>query len=439
MNQHMNGPTLDEACSTARALFRERHPESEKLFERAQSVMPGGNTRTALHFEPFPVYVKESAGCHITDVDGYRYLDALGEFTAGLYGHSHPILDTAIVEAARSGMSNGAPGECEIALAELLCARFPAVESIRFCNSGTEANLYALTLARIATGRPACLAFTGGYHGGVLAFAGGGSPMNVPFEWIVGRYNDPAIGELIESLGDRLAAVIIEPLLSNGGCIAADPAFLSSIREATKRTGALLIFDEVVTSRMSSGGLQKRFDITPDMTTFGKYIGAGFSFGAFGGRAGLMDRFDPRKPGSLAHAGTFNNNVYSMAVGHKALSEVFTPERADRLFDDGERLRERLNAEARQIAPEVQFTGGGSIMNIHFAKGEIRSSDDLKGENRGLFQLFHLDMLQMGVYIAARGQINLSLPMEAAEFERIEAAVVEFLQTRRVVIAANVG
>lgn len=426
-----------QAIEAAIQRYARRNPNSRTLHEQARAWMPGGNTRSALYWAPFPLYVTHSEGCRVRDADGNEYLDVLGEYTAGLYGHSDPVIAQAVARTVAGGYSNGAPGASEIQFAQLICRRFPSVASVRFCNSGTEANLYALTLARVFTGRKKLLGFSGGYHGGVFAFAGGGSPMNAPFDWTLAKFNDSAgTAALIEQLGADLGAVIVEPMMSNGGCIAADRSFLRTLRDKCSEVGALLIFDEIVTSRMGSGGLQQRLGIEPDMTTFGKYFGAGFSSGAFGGRADVMSLLDPSAPNALLHSGTFNNNVYSMTVGYAALKDVFTPERAEKLHADGEALRARLNDIAREVSPAVQFTGCGSIMNIHFKRGPIRCPEDLAAEPKSLLQLFHLDLLEEGIYAAARGQINLSLPMQAKDFEKIATAVRKCLNRRAELIEA---
>jgi len=424
-----------DRVSIASREYAARNPASHALHQRAHLCMPGGNTRSALYWPPFPLYVANSEGCRLTDADGHEYLDVLGEYSAGLYGHSDPVIREAIARTVERGFSNGAPAESEILLASLICSRFPSVASVRFCNSGTEANLYALTLARCATGRAKFLVFSGAYHGGTFVFAGDGSPMNVPFDWTVGSFNDVgAARALIERLGQELAAVIVEPMMSNGGCIPADREFLLALREGCTATGAVLIFDEIVTSRMGPGGLQGLHEVTPDITTFGKFLGAGFSSGAFGGRAELMSLMDPARPNALPHAGTFNNNVYSMHVGFSALNSVFTPARASLLYEDGEALRARLNRCAAEVSPAIQFTGCGSIMNIHFHAGPIRRPQDLAYEPRELVRLFHFDLLERGVYAAARGQINLSLPMGQREFDVIATAVQESLQQRAALI-----
>ncbi len=421
--------SLEEAEQMASERFRSANPRSETLYHSAQMTMPGGNTRTALHYDPFPLYIEKSEGAHVIDADGHRYLDVLGEFTAGIFGHSDPLIGETVSDALSKGVSNGAPGAAEIELSQIMTERFPAVEKIRFCNTGTEANLYALTLAKSFTGRQKVMVFEGAYHGGVFVFATGGSPMNVPFDWIVARYNDIEVTRklLAENAGE-LAAVIIEPMMSNGGCIAADVDFMQMLRDECSSCGALLVFDEVVTSRMGAEGLQGRLNIHPDLTTFGKYIGAGFSFGAFGGRADVLELMNPNNPDALPHAGTYNNNVFTMQTGVVAMRDIFTRSRADKLYEDGERLRDRLNSLCAKASNRVQFTGLGSTMNIHFCGGKIKNPNDLRGENSVLKKLFHLHMLDKGIYAARRGQINLSLPMQQEHFDTIASGVGSFLQ-----------
>ena len=280
-----------------------------------------------LFYEPFPLSMAKGEGARLRDLDGHEYRDFLGEHTAGLYGHSNPRILDEIRGALASGIVLGAPNRYEVELAELVCARFPAVDRVRFCNSGTEANLMAIGLARAVTGREKVLVFEGAYHGGVLFFKEGESgPVNAPFPFVFGRYNDTeATLAVIERHGSELAAILVEPMMGSGGCIEGDREFLGALREAADRHGALLLFDEVMTSRLGPGGRQGELGILPDLTTLGKYIGGGLTFGGFGGRADLMERFDPRRPDAIPHAGTFNNNVLTMSAGIVGLRDIFTP------------------------------------------------------------------------------------------------------------------
>ena len=321
---------IDAALSEAKETYVARNPKSFARFIEATAVMPGGNTRTSLHYDPFPVAMVKGEGCRLWDADGAEYIDFLGEYTAGLYGHSHPVIRAAIDRVLQSGINFGASNMLEPGFARAVCQRF-GLDRVRFTNSGTEANLMALATACAFTKRRSVMVFRGGYHGGVFTFATGGNPINAPFDFVVAPYNDiDGTLALIGQHGDHLAAIILEPMMGGGGCIAAEPAFLHALREAASRIGAVLILDEVMTSRLAPGGLQSLRGVQPDLTTFGKYIGGGMSFGAFGGRAEIMDLFDPRRPDALPHAGTFNNNVLTMAAGLAGLTEVYTPDAAGR-------------------------------------------------------------------------------------------------------------
>jgi glutamate-1-semialdehyde 2,1-aminomutase len=422
---------IDTAMAEAKEAYVTRNPLSLARYVEATAVMPGGNTRTVLHYAPFPLAMARAEGCRLWDLDGAEYIDFLGEYTAGIYGHSHPVIRAAVDGALDKGINFGASNMTEARFARAVCERF-GLERVRFTNSGTEANLLAISLARIATGRPKVLVFDGGYHGAVFGFAGGGSPINVPFEYVLAPYNNlDATRALIRQHAADLAVVILEPMMGSGGCIIAEPAFLAMLRAETTRVGAVLIFDEVMTSRLSPGGLQAVRGIKPDLTTLGKYIGGGMSFGAFGGRADLLDRFDPRRADALPHAGTFNNNVLTMNAGLAGLTEVYTPEAAIALNARGDALRERLNKLCRTADAPVQFTGIGSMLAVHTMRGAVRSPADAARGDAKLKELFFFDMLAHGIWLARRGMMTLCLPIGDAECNRLAAAVEGFLSARR--------
>jgi len=402
---------------------------------KAREVLPGGNTRTVLFYTPFPTAMARGEGCRLWDIDGHGYLDLLGEYTAGLFGHSEPRILGAVKAALDNGVNLAGVGARESELARLLVGRFPSVELIRFTNSGTEANLMALAAARGFTGRRKTLVMRGGYHGGVLTFATEQNAVNVPIPLAFADYNDAAgAAAAIRAEGDQLAAVLVEPMLGSGGCIPASPTFLAALRAATQEAGAVLIFDEVMTSRHAAGGLQERLGVTPDLTTLGKYIAGGMSFGAFGGRADIMAVFDGHRPGALSHAGTFNNNVASMAGGCVAMGEIFTATAAEALYARGEALRTALNAACAGLA--MQFTGHGSMACVHFRAGPIERPYAASPAEDGLRELFFLDMLAAGIYVARRGMSALSLPVSEADCARYIAAVGEFVAARRPLLAA---
>ena len=427
----MTSATVDLASRLAQAEQRyvEANPESQRHHEARQRRMPGGNTRTTIHQPPFPLTIVRGEGARLTDADGHEYVDFLGEYTAGLYGHSHPVIVEAIREALAGGIVLGAPNRYEGVLAEAICERFGSIELVRFCNSGTEANLLALSLARAVTGRSGVLVFAGGYHGGILLFAHGVSPLNPPFDWVVGEYNDPeGAARLVAEHADRLAAVIVEPLQGAAGVIPGDADFLRALREATAAHDVLLVFDEVMTARMSRGGMQQVLGIAPDLTTLAKFVGGGLSFGAFGGREDLMRRFDPSRPDALQHGGTFNNDVLTMAAGAAGLTRVLTNDEIARLNGLGDRLRKRLNASAAEHDAEFCATGHGSLVGLHFTRGPVRSERDVP-ESRELRGLLHLHMLERGFSYGRRGFVALSLPLSEKEADGFASAVEEFLST----------
>lgn len=429
---------VDQAVAAAEAAYVARNPRSRQAFRRAEAVMPGGNTRSSLFYLPFPLAIARGEGCWLWDADGHRYLDLLGEFTAGLYGHSNPVIRAAIDAALDDGLNLGGHTLLEPELARLVCERFAGIEQVRFTNSGTEANLMALAAARAFTGRDRVLVFRGGYHGGVLTFAGmGSSPANVPHDFVLGDYNDAeGTRRLIEANAGALAAVLVEPMMGAGGCIPAEPGFLHAVEAAARAAGALFVLDEVMTSRMSGGGLQALLDLRPDLTTLGKYIGGGLSFGAFGGREDVMRLFDPRQPGAIPHAGTFNNNVLTMAAGIAGLTKLFGPAEADALRERGNALRESLNAQCRARGVAMQFTGIGSVMNPHFVAGPIRTPAEAARSDGRLRDLFFFDMAEAGIYLARRGLIALMLPVGEAELASFNDAFAGFLARRAPLLGA---
>jgi glutamate-1-semialdehyde 2,1-aminomutase len=422
---------LASALHEAEAHYVARHPRSFAQHREAILAMPGGNTRSVLHYAPFPLTMARGEGAYLWDLDGNRYADFLGEYTAGLYGHSHPVIRAALEAALDGGISFGAQSALEARFAEALVARFPSVELVRFTNSGTEANLLALCTARAVTGREKILVFEGGYHGGVLYFREAVAPINAPFEFVRAPYNDIAgTTALIARHEAELAAILIEPMLGSGGCIPADVEFLQALRAAASRTGALLIFDEVMTSRLAPGGLQQAHEILPDLTTLGKYLGGGMSFGAFGGRADIMERFDPRRADAFPHAGTFNNNVLTMSAGLAGLTQIYTAEAAQALNARGDALRTRLNAATRDRGLALQFTGRGSMLQAHMRGGAIRSAADAAAGNAALRDLLFFDLLARGNWLAKRGMLALSLAISDQDCDQLVAAVEEFVATR---------
>jgi glutamate-1-semialdehyde 2,1-aminomutase len=401
--------------------YVDRNPRSAARHERAAKSMPGGNTRSILHFEPFPLAFERGEEAHLWSLDGDRYVDFLGEFTAGLYGHSERAILDAVRDALSRGLSFGGVSELEPRLAELICARFPSVDLVRFTNSGTEANLMALALAVAVTGRRRILVFRGGYHGGVLTFGVEPSPVTVPHEWVLADYNDlDGTRALIAEHRHDLAAVLVEPMLGASGCVPASPEFLEMLRHESSAAGALLVFDEVMTSRLAPGGLQSVVGVTPDLTTLGKYLGGGLSFGAFGGRADLMAAYDPSRPGALFHAGTFNNNVLTMSAGIAGLTQVLDDATLTSVNERGDRLRRALDDVAGRVGLHV--SGRGSLMTIHPAPRPVIASVPLTDEQAAIKELIFFGLVNRGFWLARRGMLTVSIPTTDAMCDDLVAA-----------------
>jgi glutamate-1-semialdehyde 2,1-aminomutase len=420
---------LDHAVQVARAAYAAARPQSAGWADRARRVMPGGNTRSVLQFDPFPFRVERAEGRLLFDIDGHRYVDLLGNYTAGLLGHSPEPVLVAVRAALERGWSLGSVHSNEVRLAELIVDRFPSIDQVRFTNSGTEANLMALAVATHHTGRSKIVVFENGYHGGVITFSSGPSPVNVPHDWLILPYNDTAAFEAaMERDGSDVAAVLVEPMQGSGGCIPGDPQFLAALRSVSTQHGSVLIFDEVMTSRLSVGGAQEQLGITPDMTTLGKYLAGGLSFGAFGGSDELMAAFDPRRGGTLGHAGTFNNNVASMAAGVAALTEVLDADILHATNRRGDNLRDRLNAVFVDHQVPMCVTGVGSLMNIHGTAGPVGSASDLANSDDRLKELLFFHLLAASIYTARRGFIALSIEITDQDIDKTVQAVEDFCE-----------
>lgn len=381
----------------------------------------------------------------------------LGEYTAGIYGHSHPQIIKALQHGLTQGINFGATGPLEGELAGLIKERFEAqagLEMLRFTNSGTEANLMAIASARVWTGHSKVMVFMNAYHGAVQSFSKDVEPVNIPGEYVVAKYNSIiSVQQIISQLEpDSLAAILLEPMQGSGGAFPASIKFLKYLREEATRLGAILIFDEVMTSRLHyDGGLSGKYGIRPDMITMGKYLGGGMSFGLFGGRRDIMSLFDPRAGGPitpkhgtnektmmLTHSGTFNNNIMTMYAGI-AGARILTPEVMHDVNALGDYLRksvtELLTDRGIVPAPSSPFdpndpdmdnlphgqlwvSGIGSINAIHFGRND---------ELAELRDLFYFHMLDNGIYVSRRGFIALNIAQTREDIDRFVDAVKSFV------------
>jgi glutamate-1-semialdehyde 2,1-aminomutase len=383
--------------------------------------MPNGSTRSVLDLSPFPFRVARASGARLIDVDGFEYLDLLGDYSAGLLGHDPDPIGDALRAVLDRGWSYGGMHTAEVELAETLVRRFASIDQVRFTNSGTEANLIAIQLARYRTGRDRIVAMDGAYHGSLLSFGAAGRGLLAPYDVRRVTFND--VDSLV-AVDDRVAAVLVEPMMGAAGCIPATPEFLHALRERTASVGSLLVFDEVMTSRMSIGGLQALLGVQPDLTTLGKYLGGGLSFGAFGGRADVMAALDPVVGGTLAHGGTFNNNAFTMAAG-LAVAKMLDGAVLDAHFARGESLRGQLAEVLDRCSLPLSVTGVGSLMTLHARRGPISTPSDLDAADATLGELLFHELLERGVYTARRGYVALSLAVDDADCARVVDALEE--------------
>jgi glutamate-1-semialdehyde 2,1-aminomutase len=385
--------------------------ESRELVTRLERVMPGGNTRSGVYFPPYPLALARGSGYRVWDADGNEFIDFLNNFTSLVHGHAHPRIVAAIEERARQGTAFPAPSPGQLELAERICARFPSVERLRFTNSGSEANIVAVRAARAATGRDIVVMEVGGYHGiweQVAVHADGRGDGIPPAVRDLVRHvptNDiAALEALMEREGRNIACLLFEPV-RGAGVLPAEPEFLRAARRLADRCGALLILDEVVTARLHPGGYQAIAGVTPDLTTLGKIIGGGLPVGAVGGRADLLDLFDPRRPGAITHAGTYNGNELTMAAGTVSL-DLLSAGEIDRINALGDRMRAGLRDLFVRAGLGLTSGGYGSLISI------LPAGDG--GDFAETLARFHLAALDEGVYLAARGMLNTSTPMDDA-------------------------
>jgi glutamate-1-semialdehyde 2,1-aminomutase len=432
--------------------FSESDSASAALYARARRVIPGGTSKANMHVRPHPCYVAYGAGCRVTDVDGVERLDAVNNFTALIHGHGFgPVVEAVTRQVARGTAFTASTPE-EIALAELLVARVPGLERVRFGNSGTEAVMMAIKAARAHTGRDRIAKFEGAYHGyydDVQVSSGsrpgewgpddapasvpssGGIPKHRVLETLVLPWNDrDACEALIERHRSELAAVIVDPLSNRMGFIPAAEGFLRFLRALTRAHGILLIFDEVISFRVGFTGAQGRYGGEPDLTAFGKIIGGGFPIGATGGRAEVMEVFDPGTRGPrVASGGTYSANPVSMAAGLAAM-EAMTPAAFERLEGLGARLRARLGEVIRGSGIAGQVTGDGSLFRLVLTDRPLRNYRDLDPADTRLERVFQ-HLLDAGVFIGMNGLGCLSTPMGEPEVEAIAVALGQALGALR--------
>lgn len=391
-------------------------PRSEELFVRAQRLFPGGVSSPVRAFRAVggtPFFTARGSGPRLLDVDGRAYIDYVLSWGALILGHAHPRVTAAVQAAVAKGTHYGTPTPEEVELGERIQRCMPGVDRMRFVNSGTEAAMSAIRLARAATGRDRLLKFDGAYHGhadsflvragsGVATLGLPGSP-GVPEplaeRTLVAPFNDlDAVRETFRRHPGSIAAIIVEPVMGNAGLIPPDDGFLAGLRAVTEAEGALLIFDEVMTGfRVALDGAQGRYDVRPDLTTLGKVIGAGFPVGAYGGRADLMAKVAPEGP--VYQAGTLSGNPVAMAAGAAQLDVLLEERPYAALEAKARALADGWVAAARRRGLEAWGDAVGSMWGVHFVPGPVRRYSDIAGVDRELFGRFYRACLERGIFL----------------------------------------
>ena len=428
---------------------------SQSLYARAAQVLSGGSTRLTTYFAPYPLYAVSGRGSKVVDADGVERVDCLNNYMTLIHGHAHPEIVAAITAQAEQGTCFGMPTEREIELAEILCERVSSVDTVRFCNSGTEAVMLSIKAARGYTGRPMIAKCEGAYHGAFDPvevslsstpdnWGDAEAPARVPYyrglpertmdDVVVLPYNDiEASRALLSAHASELAAVVVDPVPPRVGFIPMSAAYAEMLREVTRAHGIVLIFDEVASFRASYGGAQALVGVEPDLTTFGKIIGGGTPVGAIGGRRDVMAVFDPSSgaPG-VSHGGTFNGNPMTTAAGAASM-RLLTENVMDQINTLGERARAKLNAAFERAGVEGQASGVGSFVKVHFHRRELRNHRDVLPSAREgqLMSAAHKGLLARGYIVGAAGLAALSSVNTNEEIDGLADALEDTLRELR--------
>ena len=411
-----------------------RQERSQALFERAKKRIPGGVNSPVRAYKAVgrtPRFIVSAKGSRITDADGNEYIDYVCSFGPGILGHAHPAVVEAVRAACADGLSFGAPTEREVVLAELVCGMMPSIELLRLVSSGTEAVMSAVRAARGFTGRDRILKFRGCYHGhsdGLLVKAGSGAltstlpdsagvPLDFTKNTLVADYNDrESVERLFEANAGEIAAVVVEPVAANMGVVLPKEGFLSFLREITRKEGALLIFDEVITGfRLGEGGAQEYYGIRPDLTTLGKIIGGGMPIGAYGGRRDIMEMVAPSGP--VYQAGTLSGNPVATAAGIETLTILKNhPEIYRELEEKTQKLAQVMR---KALGESVSVNQKGSLLGVFFAQGGVNDYESALKSDTGRYADYFNFMLDRGIYLAP-SQFEAMFVSAAHSFEDIE-------------------
>lgn len=431
--------------------YKESRPLSYKFYLEASKVMPGGDTRTATYFKPYPHFISKGHGAYMTDVDGNMLLDFQNNYTSLIHGHGHKETVEAVKNQIEIGSAFTSPLKLQTELAGIITDRFPGIDLVRFTNSGTEANMHVLRIARAFTGNAKVVKTEGGYHGTTDVFEASvdpnikkaGSLSNIKIipesrgvsknalkDVLVTPFNDVERTEkVLRDNYEDIACIIIEPIMGSAGQITPTPKYLDFLKRITKELNILLVFDEVVTGRLACGGAQEFYGITPDLTSLGKIIGGGMPIGAFGGRREIMEMYDPRQK-KMYHSGTFNGNAISMAAGIATLKS-YNQNAVNYVNSLGKLFKEGVLNIYSKLGLNMQISGEGSIYNILFTNKPVYNYRHVASSHEDLNKILFISLLTKGVFNAERGMFCMSTAMDKNDVNfglwKIKDALAEML------------
>jgi glutamate-1-semialdehyde 2,1-aminomutase len=408
--------------------YQEKFPISKEHHERLIKYIPGGATRSLSYFKPYPLHIAHGKGAYVYTHEGHALLDVTNAYGALVHGHGDPDVVKAVQKGIERGSQYSTPTDGQYALAKLLCERVPGFDKVRFVNSGTEATLFAMRTARAYTGRDKILKMTGGFHGTHDSVAAStkknvitaGIPAGMTADMLEVPFNDgDALERCVRENAETLAAVIMEPFLGAGGVVLPEPGFLQRARQVTQAHNVLLIFDEIFSFRVDTGGCQKLFDVVPDLTTVGKVVGGGLPIGVFGGKDAYMNIFCHEQTATpLYHSGTFNGYETVMQAGVAALSKFDGPAvAAINLL--GDRFQAGLLKSFKENGLKLQSNQIGSLLNLHFVNQPITTAEQVQKSSEQLHELMHLSLLVKGVFTIPRGLFILSTVITESEIDEI--------------------
>lgn len=421
-------------------------PKSKTASEKAQLYMPGGDTRSVAFFKPYPLTIEKGNGAYLYDIDGNRYIDFLNNYTSLVHGHAHPVIVERVRSILDKGTAYAAAIPEQVELAELLVKRVPSVERVRFCNSGTEAIMFAVRAARAYTNKTAIIKMEGGFHGTIdlvqhsiapplprpegeaswvpVSDCKGNSPNAARDVYIAPYNNAEVVEDILKKKASEIAAILLEPVMGQTGAIAAKPEYLKQLRELANRYNVLLIFDEIQSLRIDIGGVQNKLKVFPDLTTMGKFIGGGYPVSAFGGREEIMNLYNPRIPGYISHSGTFNGNKVGMAAGAESV-KLLNETAIEKLEKLAIKLENNIKASVKSLGLPISINRAGSLIHVHFVKDNPIDYATTKGPYKDLTKIMHIKLLNKGIFIAPRGSMNLSTVMTEKDIDVASTAFAE--------------